>query len=264
MNVIFMGGLGNQMFQYAFGVSVAKAKGEDVTFTWNKGEWRAYSLEAFNCRVNMVETFTGQQFGEPVFAYDPSVYTRPKGSGYIGHWQTEKYFDAPLVRQDMTLRNPVCDKTKAVADAIQAAGEKSAFLHIRRTDYLIPKNVEYHGGPTQRYYNEAIERIRAATQDAKFFVFSDEPDWCKATYPDFTVVDHNPMGVNGKPGQEHEDIYLMSLCRHAVIANSSFSWWGAWLGDTQPSRLVFAPNRWFVVNLESKDIVPERWTKLGN
>ena len=264
MIVVFMGGLGNQMFQYAFGVSVAKAKGEDAAFMWREGEWRAYSLEAFNCRVNLVKTTTGTVFNEPIFAFDPSVYQRPRGSSFIGHWQTEKYFDAPLVRQDMTLRNPISDASRTVADAILAAGSNSAFLHIRRTDYLLGQNPTFHGSPSQRYYDEAVARIRAATTDTKFFVFSDDPEWCKSVYPDFTVVDHNKMGVNGKPGQEHEDIRLMSLCRHGAIANSSFSWWGAWLGDTQPNRLIYAPKRWFVVNLESKDIVPERWTKLEN
>jgi hypothetical protein len=213
----------------------------------------------------MVKTTTGPLITEPVFAFDPSVYTRPKGCSFIGHWQTEKYFDVPLVRQDMTLRNPINDKSKMIADAIQNAGEKSAFLHIRRTDYMIPTNVAYHGHPTLRYYNEVIERVRAQHEGAKFFVFSDEPEWCRANFSsDFTFVDHNKMGVDGKPGQEHEDIYLMSLCRHAAIANSSFSWWGAWLGDTQPDRMVFAPKHWFVVNLETKDIVPERWIKLEN
>jgi hypothetical protein len=264
MVVVFMGGLGNQAFQWAFGVSVAKAKGEDIHFMWREGEWRAYSLGAFNCRVDLVKHTTGLVLSEPVFAFDQSVYTYPKGSSFIGHWQTEKYFDAQLVRDGMSLRNPVSDKTREVAEAIQNAGEKSAFLHVRRTDYMLPSNVAYHGHPTLNYYNETVRRVRERHEDAKFFVFSDEPDWCKATFPDFTVVDHNKMGVNGVPGQEHEDIYLMSLCRHAAIANSSFSWWGAWLGDTQPDRLVFAPKQWFVVNLESKDIVPDRWVKLEN
>jgi hypothetical protein len=268
MIVVFQGGLGNQMFQYAFGISVAKVKGEEVFFKWRGGpEWRQYSLDPFNCKVNLVQETTGETFGEPVFAFDPAVYTRPIGSSFAGHWQTEKYFtgNAQQVRNDFTLRSPVNDKTKEVAEAIQTAGERGAFLHIRRTDNLIPINIEFHGLTTMEYYKAAIEHIRARQESAKFFVFSDEPEWCKVNFgPEFTVVDHNKMGEGGKPGLEHEDIYLMSLCRHAVIANSTFSWWGAWLGDTQPNRIVIAPQKWFgyAAGLEGKDIVPERWVKL--
>lgn len=264
-----MGGMANQMFQYAFGVSVAKRKGEDVKFMWREGEWRPYLLDDFNARIDLVKELTGEVFGEPIFAFDSSVYDRPRGSSFIGHWQTERYFadNAAEIREAFTLRSPLSDRTKAVADEILAAGDRSAFLHVRRTDYLIPSNVAYHGGPTQRYYEEAVRRVRERYEGAKFFVFSDEPEWCKANFPtDFTVVDHNPLSTREKRGRESEDLYLMSLCRNGAIANSSFSWWGAWLHPFERNieRLVFAPKRWFVVNLESRDIVPERWIKLDN
>jgi hypothetical protein len=257
ITVELMGGMGNQMFQYAFGVSVAKARDETVAFRFCKGQRRPYSLGAFNCRVDPAE-HTGQVYGEPVFAFDPSVYTAPRGSAFVGHWQTERYFDESLVRQDLTLRHPVSAKTREIAAAIQRAGEKSAFLHIRRTDYMRPENIVYHGHPTLEYYDRAIKLIRAQHGEVKFFIFSDDIDWCKMNFGiGCTFVEHNT-------GREHEDIYLMSLCRNAVIANSSFSWWGAWLGDTQSNRMVFAPKTWFATNLESRDIVPERWTKLDN
>src|SRR5208282_6684744 len=113
--------------------------------------------------------------------------------------------------------------------------------------------------------DRAIDHIRSHSEGVKFFVFSDDPEWCKANFPEFLTIDHNKAGNGTAPGKEHEDLWLMSLCRHAIIANSSFSWWGAWLGDDQPNRVVIGPERWFVTpNLETKDIIPERWLKYGN
>jgi hypothetical protein len=113
------------------------------------------------------------------------------------------------------------------------------------------------------YYQKAIQRIQDSAHP-KFFVFSDDPDWCRETFPkDFTIVGHNKPGNGQSTGAENEDLWLMKLCRHAIIANSAFSWWGAWLGDTQKGRMVIAPKRWFAnPSINSDDIVPNRWTKI--
>lgn len=267
MIVTLQGGLGNQLFQCAFGLSVAKARNEELFFTRyrvDEDHKRSYSLGPYNCDLKFVPKEGTPCFSEDVFQFDPQVYTRPRGSSFSGHWQTERYFDVPLVREHISLRNAVTPQTSSVADQILAAGENSAFLHIRRGDYLWQENIVYHGTPSKNYYDNAIARIRQTAPNTQFFVFSDEPNWCRTAFPDFTVVGHNKSGDHIAPGQEHEDLYLMSLCRHAVIANSSFSWWGAWLGDTQPNRIVIAPKRWFVVNLETRDIIPDRWLKYDN
>lgn len=267
MVVTLQGGLGNQMFQYAFGASVAAVRKEDLYFTRyrvDEDHKRSYSLGVFKGDLKFVPKEGNPCFSEDVFQYDPSVYTRPPKSSFSGHWQTEKYFNEALVRQGLALRNPVSAKTQQVAEQVLAAGSNSTFLHIRRGDYLWKENVVFHGAPTANYYNAAISHINERVGEAKFFVFSDEPGWCKTQFPNFTVIDHNKPGDHIAPGQEHEDLYLMSLCRHAIIANSSFSWWGAWLGDIQKDRIVIAPKKWFVVDMVTKDIIPDRWIRYDN
>jgi hypothetical protein len=263
MIVALQGGLGNQMFQYAFGKSVSQARKESVQFVREQNGPRAYSLGAFNVEIQFLPALRPPIFYENPFAYNPIVYDWV-GQSFSGHWQTERYFNVPLVRSHMKLRERPSEQSSRVADIIRAAGPWSAFLHIRRTDY-VGANEAYHGMPSRNYYDRAIELIRQHHGAAKFFVFSDEPDWCRANFPEFTIVDHNKPGNKTTPGKEHEDIWLMSLCRHAIIANSSFSWWGAWLGDEQPNRIVIGPTRWFAkTDLESKDIIPERWLKYEN
>jgi hypothetical protein len=190
----------------------------------------------------------------------------------LGYWQTEKYFDIPLVRAAFSLsdsRLSISEKSCAMSKEILDCEGRSAFLHVRRTDYLDSSTSEYHGNLSLDYYNTAISRIRAKVDGVKFFVFSDDPEWCKLAFPEFEVVDHNKPGGryfgSETPGQEHEDIWLMSLCRHGIIANSSFSWWGAWLGDHQPDRTVIAPAQWVNpknTSLDTSDIAPKRWILL--
>jgi hypothetical protein len=147
-----------------------------------------------------------------------------------------------------------------VADKI-IASPGSTFIHVRRTDYTLPQSIEIHGNLGMKYYNRAMNYIRERVSDAKFFVFSDDPEWCRANFPDCQIVGHNKPGTKaGGPGQEHEDIWLMSMCENAIIPNSTFGWWGAWLGR---SKTVIAPKIWLWSNPGSfKDIVPDRWVRL--
>src|SRR5208337_227365 len=120
------------------------------------------------------------------------------------------------------------------------------------------------------YHLRALDYIRSRADNARVFIFSDDPEWCKEQpqLQGHLVVDCNPMsGIRGEGGnvtkglvgKEHEDLWLMSLCKHAIIANSSFSWWGAWLNPRQ-DRIVVCPQRWFVSSEpHSEDICPERW-----
>jgi hypothetical protein len=223
------------------------------------------NLEAFNIKPLKLADESGPMYGDKC-CFDPGVYTAPRGVSFVGCWQTEKFFDQEMVRRELSLKGRLSDKSQAVADVIMQAGEASAFLHVRRGDYVLDHNVKFHGMPTMRYYNEAVERIRAQHKNACFFVFSDDPGWCRANFPsDFTVVGHNTTD-RSFPGTEYEDTHLMSLCHHGAMANSSFSWWGAWLG-TQPNKMIFAPSRWFTnaqVEAAAVDTVPERWTRLEN
>jgi len=259
MVVRLHGGLANQMFQYAFGESVGAARKEDVFYNQD-GPRR---LDVFNIKNTSASRETGPAFHD-VNHFDERVYSLTRGTSFVGYWQTEKYFDEGMVRREFSIKGQPSEESLRMADTIAQAGEGSAFLHVRRGDYVFDYNAKFHGMPSMRYYNEAVERIRAHKENARFFVFSDDPEWCQVSFPNFTVVSHNKIVDRGIPGREHEDIWLMSQCHHGAIANSSFSWWGAWLG-TQPTKLIFAPKNWFVNNqAESRDIVPTRWTKLEN
>lgn len=260
-------GMGNQMFQYAFGRSVAFVKKEPLFFKpmgLGPGCFRAYSLDAFNVNVNWADGMEGPVYGERHFRYDPNVYSAVPGSFFHGYWQTEKYIAHRIVRQEFSLRNPIGAESQQVAKRILSG--PSAFVHVRRTDYLIPQSVVYHGNMGMDYYTAAMSYVREREPEVKFFIFSDDPDWCRSAFPNDTVAGHNGWGSGDRgPSTEHEDLYLMGLCNHAVIANSTFGWWGAWLGDevTRRPRIVVAPRKWFVQpGLEFCDVVPERWVKL--
>jgi hypothetical protein len=115
------------------------------------------------------------------------------------------------------------------------------------------------------WYAEAMLYIAERVRNVRFFVFSDDPQFCKTAFPECRVVDHNKPGSGESgPGKEHEDLYLMALCDHAIIPNSSFGWWGAYLGDANgKDRIVIAPKVWFrKEGLRSEDIIPERWVKI--
>lgn len=278
MVVALMGGLGNQLFQYAFGTGLAERTGRKVRYDRSRVDadgQRSYGLGAFALSIatqhrDAIQFLSGygNVRGEHTFAFDPSVWDRDAGNTFLGYWQSEKYFgDKEKLMDRFAILSKPSSICEVVSSLIMSMGSDSCMLHVRRGDYLTPHNQGYHGAPGAEYYNEAIRRVRAVSPNAHFFVFSDDPAWCKTVYngKDFTVVDCNKPGNGSAPGQEHWDLWLMSLCWHAIIANSSFSWWGAWFGDNtekKPQRIVLAPSRWFVAQLDTKDLIPERWVKI--
>jgi Glycosyl transferase family 11 len=266
MIVLLQGGLGNQMFQYAFGRSVSRARNEELLFE-KRGDMRDgiarfnYSLDVFKTGVTFTTSGnTSSQYKERIFAYDKEVYTAPNGTHFTGYWQTEKYYFEPeIIRAELSLRNVVSDQAQRIADEISAK-PNSVFIHVRRTDYLSPDVGPWMGNLTIDYYKKSMAYVRERISDAAFFVFSDDPEWCRQKFEGCRILDQ---------GQDHEDLFLMSQCKHAVIANSSFGWWGAWLGDF-PGKTVIAPYRWFaapsIINIKwdatQSDIIPNRWIKI--
>ena len=265
MIVRLNGGLGNTLFQWAFGRSVGLVRGEEVSYEtkWmGRGETRAYSLGAFDMDVQF-----GDSHGRPEYVekqpniYDPEVYIAPPSSFFIGNWQTSKYFNEPIIRKELTLRNPVNDETQRVAEEILAG--PSAFVHVRRGDYTDAGVQQLLALQGPDYYLHAMKYVQERVPNVRFFAFSDEPNWCQANL-NCRVVSHNGVG-NGDtgPSTEHEDLWLMSLCDHAVIPNSTFGWWGAWWGEVRKPRIVVAPQKWFNnPNYSARDIVPTHWIKL--
>ena len=267
MVVSLMGGVGNQLFQYAFGISVAAARKQDVGFTiyrCHNDRWRpaGYLLDAF---VDDIKILPKTEEKEPYFkddgrrfGFQNEVYTVNPGT-FLGYWQTEKYFNVELVRQKVTFRYPLSDQSLRVAEDIAKTGKAGTFLHIRQgPDY---RRSGHHGLKTMAYYQKAIDRVRESYENAHFFVFTDDSRWAYTNFSNnkaFTIVDHIGPDTN----DVHEDMHMMSLCQNGVIANSSFSWWAAWLGDNRPDRLIFAPKMWLGAEAQAQtntsDVIPER------
>lgn len=263
ITVELFGGMCNQIFQYAYGEEL-RDRGNRVQYfkrgLFEDGNERhdrgrpQYGLNGFDLVV---------PFGPPVgnrvsrfeMPFEPSMLTLDdRDKTLCGHWQSEKYFPtaADFLRSRLSLPLNMPPSTLELGERLR--NENSIAVHVRRGDYTIPENVVYHGLCSLQYYKQAREYINERTLETKGYVFSDDPDWCRANFPCCEVV---------STGSRFQDFYLISQCRHAIIANSTFSWWAAWVGDNQPNRIVVAPKTWFITpNLDARDLVPERWVKL--
>ena len=287
------GGLGNQMFQYALGRSVALKYGVPLRFdlqalavdtkrTFSLPVWRIKGQIASRSdilRMRVRNKLSNKLFAHrpyyrhPViierdFTFDPNVLAAPRECWLIGYWQSEKYFCniAEQIRAEFSPASNLSAESLEIERKIMAMQGRSVFLHIRRGDYAHdPHTTQAHGNCSLEYYQRAASLISEQVTDPCFFVFSDEPEWARENlHLPFctTVVSHNRPGNACEVGTEHEDLWLMSRCRHAILANSSFSWWGAWLNAEQ-SRIVVAPKQWFgTLTCDTRDLIPSEWIRL--
>ncbi len=279
------GGLGNQLFQFAFGKALAARLGVELridTRYFDRPRPDELCLHHFSIQTPEVERrglppmrhdgllpyLAGKlrghrwtMFRETSLGYDPAAETLGDNTYLKGYWQTELYFrdHADLVRAHLQVVTPPTDENRQVMDEQDSCYPVS--LHVRRGDYVSnPKFNATHGTCDLDYYRRAADLIVERTRcEPVFFAFSDEPDWVrenlKLPYP-MRIVSHNG------PEHNYEDIRLMSRCRHHIIANSSFSWWGAWL-NPDPDKIVIAPRRWFAdPGMQKHDLVPEGWITL--
>ena len=193
---------------------------------------------------------------ERAFSFDPRVLDLPDGSYLSGFWQSERYFAdaADTIRRDFTLREPPSPANRRWLDVI-GAQDCAVSVHVRRGDYL---GSDRYGVCSPAYYREAARLVgRRTGAKPVFFVFSDEPAWVRENLrldPETHVLDHNDT-----EGGACEDLRLMAACDHHVIANSSFSWWGAWLAPS-PHKVVVAPQPWQRSReIDTSDILPRGW-----
>jgi hypothetical protein len=259
-------GTGNQMFEYAMAYAQAKRLGIplrlDVTH-YTRQAYRGYNLGLWEgvkeARVMGIRPTVCEQ-GMP---YSAEIVTKLKdGDCLEGYWQTEKYFAD--VREDLLRifrpRYPFTPRAKSLLQEISKAGESSVMVSVRRTDRI----ADDFGPMTREYYLTACNRVAERVKNPHFFVFSDDPEWCqryfKIPYP-CTVVSDIDMTTANHLGREDEDIWAMSCCYHAILSNSSFAWWGAWLSTVpDEDRVVIAPRPWFIhPQYDSHDVVPKRW-----
>ena len=270
------GGLGNQMFQYALYLAY---KHKHVTVKLDKSfydtyhDFNGYELEKIFAiqpdysgalETSLLKAFSklgSKLLGTPykettdmLCNYYEEVAEMK--SGFLkGYWQSEKYFSdcTNIIRSAFAFSSPDDEKNKNTLAEMK--NTNSVSVHIRRGDYL-EQNRDWAIGP--EYYKKAISEMQHRLESPVFFVFSDDIQWVKDNIdvPNPTYVTWNTKE------NSFRDMQLMSSCKHNIIANSSFSWWGAWLNEN-PGKIVLTPNRWFPFFEGTRDVIPSQWEKIS-
>lgn len=288
------GGLGNQMFQYAMGRHLACIHNTDLKLdlSWyDDCSGRTYDLEAFTIKAerasktetNRIKSVMQKKndrlidrlssillrakdlcyIKENYFHYDPGILKSPDNSYLDGYWQSEKYFQAiaDTIRNDFSLRAPLSNGNQRTLEHILKANAVS--IHVRRGDYASnPGTNLVHGTCSPKYYSTAAELIASRLDSPEFFIFSDDIAWTR----DNLKIHYPHTYVAGTVSdQAAQEIVLMSNCKHHIIANSTFSWWGAWL-NTSINKTIIAPHQWFTTQNQSQrmmqDLLPASWITL--
>ncbi len=281
------GGLGNQLFQYAAGHALAQKHQTNlkVDFSGHTGDIaRSYKLSFFNINTEFatpeevanfnkwynrgwLAKFTNRlpfrlnrhHFKEPHFHFTPELFGLSDNVYIEGYWQTEKYFSSieDTIRQEVVLKKAYAVQNEELFSLIR--NNDSVSLHVRRGDYVAnATTLKMHGVCTPEYYRRAIDAIKEKISKPYFFVFSDDPEWVKSN---FTFTDPYRI-VSAEGYADYQELSIMSRCKHNIVANSSFSWWGAWLGNNS-DKIVIAPRQWFSgFKGDTKDLLPQRWLKL--
>lgn len=286
--IALTGGLGNQLFQYAFGRALTFDRKNELYFDLEMFTWdplRDFSLDKFHIpyKISSAEErdtlkvrkstlpfiskyitpyYKSTNIEELTFEYDPNFnkYNR-KNCYYKGYWQTARYFSSirAVILSDLKLSKPISVEADSYLNAIKST-KQSISIHIRRGDYLKDsKTNNYHGVLPFSYYTDAIAYMESFIEEPTYYIFSDDKDFVKATFgnkENYIFIENIKY--------DYEELFLMSQCNHNIIANSSFSWWGAWLNETI-DKCVVSPKQWFKnkdMQLKTKDLVPHNWIKL--
>lgn len=288
--VKLFGGLGNQLFQYAAARQLADIHQTDLFFdlTWFESipfgnTKRDFELSNYNIKFNTLNGMDRlrcklygirglnklsilpalpkkfRRYKEVGFNFEPIFLDLPDSSYLDGYFQSFKYFEsiADQIRNELT---PVIDYGEldlVVKSKIESV--ESVSIHVRRGDYVTSKaSMKTLGVCDLDYYDRAINEIGRRLGNPHFFIFSDDPAWSKENLNvpgSVTYVSHNSGPT------AFQDIRLMSICKHHIIANSTFSWWGAWLNKSQ-NKIVISPRKWFADGMSSETLIPENWVQL--
>lgn len=290
------GGLGNQMFQYAFGKALAHKHQTELlvetthlqkkTLTLGPTS-RMYELNCFQLNVqkatnNDIKKIrpivyriinslllrtgckgiqTSKYFTETKFSYNDSITKIGKDCYVTGYWQSARYFNSieSIIRKDLKFPKKLDNINNQRLIKINA--KNSISIHIRRSDFINSKFHTIHGACSVEYYRKAVEFIVNKINDPIFFIFSDDIEWARISLN----LSYSSEFVSGNSGSKsYIDMQLMSQCKYNIIANSSFSWWGAWL-NSNPDKIVIAPKQWFAnnaMNAQTNDLIPNIWLRL--
>ena len=283
-----LGGLGNQLFQYALGRNIAQKNKTQLKLditpfeTYSK---HRYSLNHFNILENFAtrEEINGfKKFDDNniinnlirtiekikpfkirthikennYYTFDPKILTLGDNVYLDGFWQNEKYFKGikDVLHDEFTLKEKL---EKNLLEVIMKTNSVS--IHVRRADYVTNPNAnKIYGVCSLDYYNKAIATITDLVTAPHFFVFSDDLGWCKKNIR----LNFPTTFIDNGADKNYEDLILMSRCKHNIIANSSFSWWGAWLNNNV-DKIVIAPKQWLNNSIKgTKEMVLESWIKI--
>lgn len=277
-----IGGLGNQLFQYAFGRALAAHLGVELALDWSGYRWRdsrRRALQPFPVKMaplsrTQVPLARRSRFGrwlggnpltltvESGFAFDPAMLRLPDGVYVEGFFQSEQYFAsiADTIRSELALPEQRDGRGRSTMEEIRST-PNAVSLHVRRGDYVTHERTsQAFGTCSVEYYARAADHVAAvAGAPPTLFVFSDDMEWAAAN---LRLPYLTRFVAGGNTRSPHEDLWLMSRCRHHIIANSSFSWWGAWL-DPSREKVVVAPAVWFAGGgIDESTLVPREWARL--
>lgn len=283
------GGLGNQLFQYAFARNLNLTHGIDIKFDINHffaNHQRSFELDKLKIEVDVataeeinrvrlensllslakrkVNTLIKPYYRKSIieeksFAYDPNLLKVNTNAYISGYFQSEKYFTSI----ETFLRKEIVPKENILSSSfysLQSDMQKSmsVSVHVRRGDYINnPESYQAHGVCEMDYYTSALNLIKGKTNNPIFYIFSDDIRWCIENF-----TSEHPFVFITETKSAIEDLFLMASCKHNIIANSSFSWWGAWL-NPNANKITIAPKKWFNNRKENtQDLIPEPWIRL--
>jgi len=280
------GGLGNQMFQYAATLALAKKLQTELvvnTYVFENYDVHPLRLTELNCsaqfsnecpehesiikhklakKILSAFSFMNRYYFESALTFEPAFLKQKNNSIITGFFQSEKYFKniRKQLLQEFNIEHKL--DTAALANLAKIKQNNSVSIHIRRGDYISNPNAnKTHGLCDHSYYKSALQhlkKVNAINSETTLFIFSDDIDWCRNNLN----FDYPCEYVTGSGEYPEFDIYLMSQCHHNIIANSTFSWWGAWLNDNN-DKIVIAPTVWFQSNkLDASDIIPDSWIRV--
>ena len=278
------GGLGNQMFQYALGRNLALRHRAELLLDTRQVDAdanRSFALAAHDIAAPVA---TSSQLPAPLgriqrrlirwsrgklatrylvertFEFDAAALERRPPAHLSGNWQSERYFRdcRETLRNEFQLVAPFSPARQRMAALIDDVNAVS--VHVRRGDYVSnPVANAYHGTCEPAWYDRAKAAIENLVSNPRYFVFSDDPQWAKDNLTSFASA---VFVAAADDGQDAQDLHLMARCRHHIIANSSFSWWGAWL-NPRPDKVVVAPRNWFRGGAhDTRDLLPKGWNRL--
>lgn len=285
------GGLGNQLFQYALGRHLSEINNTnvklDISF-FETYKLHAYSLKPFHIKeiiaspqevdklvfyksgaleefirrqLHRPRRFASTYIGEKEPYFDPEILKLSDDVYLDGYWQSEEYFSSisEIIKNEFVVKTSPLGYNKKLLNLIESCNSVS--LHVRRGSYTIPPFSEFHGTCSLKYYEKGINYISEFIEQPTFFIFSDDLAWARENIK----LKHRTIFVGHNNAlNDFEDLRLISFCKHQIIANSTFSWWGAWL-NSNPEKIVITPSQWFLnenYNSKTHDLIPKNWIKL--